>query len=87
MCSENYFFPKKNKIRNSNPFSNACIDINFINIISMFFLFTSLMRFITLFAVKVNAETNVSCDIYENTTWILTGSPYIVTGSVTVTDH
>ena len=30
------------------------------------------------------SQTNVSGGIYQNTTWTLAGSPYIVTGSVVV---
>ena len=40
--------------------------------------------FTLAFAINVNAQTNVSGGIYSNTTWSLSGSPYIVTDTVVV---
>ena len=44
------------------------------------FLLSLFLCFITAIA----AQTNVSGGIYQNTTWTLSGSPYVVTGSVVV---
>src|SRR6185312_5406528 len=43
---------------------------------------TSVLLLLICFAVK--AQTNVSGGIYTNTTWSLTGSPYIITDTVVV---
>ena len=37
-----------------------------------------------LFSVTSFAQTVVNGGIYQNTTWTLAGSPYIVTGSIVV---
>jgi len=49
-------------------------------------LFTILAFLVILFSLPSRscAETFVSGDIRQNTTWTLEGSPYIVTGDITV---
>ena len=37
-----------------------------------------------LITYSVYSQTSVSGGIYQNTTWTITGSPYIVTGSIVV---
>lgn len=47
----------------------------FRNLFSLFFITSSFLSF---------AQTNVSGGIYQNTTWTLAGSPYLMTGSMVV---
>ena len=37
-----------------------------------------------LCSFSIFAQTNVSGGIYQNTTWTLAGSPYMVTGSIVI---
>ena len=46
-------------------------------------ILTFLTSFLTVSCI-VKAQTSVSGGIYQNATWTLTGSPYIVTGSIVV---
>jgi hypothetical protein len=43
-----------------------------------------LLSLFLCFVTVITAQTNVSGGIYQNTTWSLSGSPYVVTGSVVV---
>lgn len=47
-------------------------------VVSVFLLFNFMVW------QNINAQTYVSGTIAENTTWTLAGSPYIVTGNITV---
>ena len=53
---------------------------------STYNLFTIIAVIVILFSIPstICAETFVSGDIRQNTTWTLEGSPYIVTGDITV---
>ncbi|MEX1347818.1 MAG: right-handed parallel beta-helix repeat-containing protein, partial [Desulfobacterales bacterium] len=53
---------------------------------STYNLFTIIAFIVILFSIPstICAETSVSGDIRQNTTWTLEGSPYIVTGDITV---
>jgi hypothetical protein len=45
----------------------------------------SVILVLTIFnCAKLNAQTNVSGGIYQNTTWTIAGSPYLMTGSIVV---
>jgi len=44
----------------------------------------SYLLFALIFPIAVIAQTPVSGGIYQNTTWNLSGSPYLVTGSIVV---
>jgi hypothetical protein len=45
---------------------------------------TIAVAILSLFSITLFAQTNVSGGIFQNTTWSLSGSPYIVTGSIVV---
>jgi len=47
-------------------------------------VFTVVLLLTILNSVKLNAQTTVSGGIYQNTTWTLSGSPYLMTGSIVV---
>ncbi|MCE2686804.1 MAG: hypothetical protein LW839_08205 [Cryomorphaceae bacterium] len=44
----------------------------------------ALLSIIILNVISMQAQTNVSGGIYQNATWSLAGSPYIVNGSIVV---
>ncbi|MEY3591405.1 MAG: hypothetical protein RLZZ38_361, partial [Bacteroidota bacterium] len=44
----------------------------------------ALLSIIILNVISMQAQTNVSGGIYQNATWSLAGSPYIVNGPVVV---
>src|SRR4029079_9275946 len=46
--------------------------------------FLTILILMTVFSVAVTAQTNVSGGIYNNTTWTLANSPYIVTDTIVV---